>query len=158
MNQYLYEAMYPFVSLGLRNVSWEQIKSRKDLSECEIFIELMKYSLDGTTLPKQSDLFKFEDGKRLIWYVQKWFGGIQYFATKFKIDTNYKLKYWNETTIFETFKHILNVYKKIPNTKTIVKLAKNDIKLRGFIGNLDNNGGFVFWKNKFTKHMKSSLI
>lgn len=129
----LYDIFNPYLKLKYKNVDQKLIIPSYKLTDSELLSEIMKFSKDDFTFPKQRVLT--DNGVTGLYLeVINRHGSYYNFAEMFGKTTHYKTGKWNQEKIFAVFKYMIDSYGHLLMNDEIKNNAK-DRKLTGIIEN-----------------------
>jgi hypothetical protein len=109
---YIFE---PYLKLKYKKIDNDFIVN-PNISDDYLFNELMKFSEDGSKLPKSSNL-KGTEGYKLYKEAQRRYGSYQIFAEKFNSETHHRTNYWCKEKIYAKLLSLVNSGEVISGTR-----------------------------------------
>ena len=154
INLSLYNIFKDLLNLKFKKLDNKIFIPNRNYTDEELKNEIMKYSKDGITIPTKDYLESIQK-LTLFKEINKRFGTVYNFSKKYNLKTEHYYKnYWCEETIFNTFDNmILNFGKILNKTECQNEKYKNIDFLKGFVGGIRRNGGFVENRIKYYEHL-----
>jgi hypothetical protein len=125
----LYEIFNPYVNLGIATVDQHRFIPTNKISDEELLKELMKYSEDGETLPKQEYLTELRLSGLFLEAIKR-YGTYFNFAEQMGVKSLRVRHEWDKQSVYDKFDYMITEYGTILKSNEL--RYNRDRDLRGF--------------------------